>query len=76
MVIPWGVMDHNWLMSMAADVMFVIGNQFLVTITRKIKFIIVQCLAQWTESSLQKSLYKVLALYKKNITINKLFTDG
>jgi hypothetical protein len=62
--IPKEILDMNKAVTIAADVMFVNGLPFVVTISRKIKFTTTEYVPSRSQQNLVKSLIKIVYLYK------------
>ncbi len=56
MAIPWQLVDANKAVTLAADVFFVDGIAFLITVSRKIKFVMTKHLPVRMATSLSKHL--------------------
>jgi hypothetical protein len=61
--ILWGIVERNQIVTMAADVFFVNGTVFLVTLSWKIKFVTAEHMPVRTAKSLSKHLDRVLQVY-------------
>jgi hypothetical protein len=62
--IPKEIIDMNKAVTIAADVMFVNGPPFIVTISRNIKFTTTEYVPSRSQSNLVKSIIKIVYLYK------------
>ena len=62
-VVPKGVIERNNTVTLAADVFFVDGIAFLLTVSRNIKFITAKHMATCTAKSLSKHLDHVIQVY-------------
>jgi hypothetical protein len=62
--IPMEILDMNKAVTIAADVMFVNGLPFVVTISRKIKFTTTEYVPSRSRSNIVKSIIKIVYLYK------------
>ena len=72
-----GVIDQNKTVTLAADVFFVDGIAFLLTIMRNIKFIMANRVATCTAKSLSKHLESVLQVYMQaSFSIHTIIVDG
>ena len=58
--VPKGVIERNKTVTLAADVFFVDGIAFLLTVSRNIKFIMAEHVATCTAKSLGKHLDPVI----------------
>ena len=54
--IPWGIVERNQIVMMAADVFFVDSIAFLVTLSRMIRFVTAEHVPVRTAKSLSKHL--------------------
>jgi hypothetical protein len=61
--IPWGIVERNQIVMMAADVFFVDSIAFLVTLSRMIRFVTAEHVPVRTAKSLSKHLDQVLQVY-------------
>jgi hypothetical protein len=61
--VPNGVIEKNKTVMMAANVFFVDGIAFLLTVSRNIKFITAKHVATRTAKSLSKHLDRVIQVY-------------
>ncbi len=61
--VPCGLVDANKVITLAADVFFVDGTAFLLTISRRIKFVTTEHVPVRTALSLSKHLKRVLEVY-------------
>ncbi len=72
-----GVIDQNKTVTLAADVFFVDGIAFLLTIMRNIKFIMANRVATCTAKSLSNHLESVLQVYiQASFSIHTIIVDG
>jgi hypothetical protein len=62
--IPKEILDLNKAVTIAADVMFMNGLPFVVTISQKIKFATTEYVPSRSHSNLVKSIIKIVPLYK------------
>ena len=53
------------ILAMDADVMFVNGIASMVSVSRGLKFITVECMPHWTDPVLSQSLENIYKLYSK-----------
>jgi hypothetical protein len=61
--VPKGVIERNKTVTLAADVFFVDGIAFLLTVSRNIKFITAEHVASCTAKSLSKHMDRVIQVY-------------
>jgi hypothetical protein len=61
--IPRSLVEHNKMVMLAADVFFVNGTAFLMTVSRRIKFITAEHVPVRTAKSLAKHIDQVVHLY-------------
>jgi hypothetical protein len=61
--VPCAVVERNKVVTMVADVFFVDGMPFLVTLSRNIKFVMVEHLPVRTANALVKHIERVLHIY-------------
>ncbi len=64
--IPWQLVDANKAVTLAADVFFMDGIAFLITVSRRIKFVTTEHLPVRTATSLSKNLQQVLLVYRRD----------
>ncbi len=75
--IPRKIIERNRHVWLAADVMFVDGLAFIVTVSRDIKFITAQYLPTRTSTDLAGSLRKTIQLYQRGgFRVQTLLLDG
>ena len=63
--IPANLINANKYVTLVADVMFVSGLPFFITMSRKIRFITVQYVPRRTASELSNALKQTLSVYKR-----------
>ncbi len=63
--VPHLLVEQNRIVTMAADVFFVDGTAFLVTLSRRIKFITMEHVPVRTAISLSKHITRVLQVYER-----------
>ena len=61
--IPRSLVEHNKMVTLAADVFFVDWTAFLMTVSRRIKFITAEHLPVKTAKSLAKHIDQVVHMY-------------
>ncbi len=77
MAIPWEIVEANAAATLAADVFFVDGTAFLMTVSRKIKFITVEHVPVQTAQCLCKHLERVLLMYgRAGFRVRTILMDG
>ena len=64
MAVPRKLVQANKRMTLTADVFFVDGTAFLLTVSRRIKFVIAEHLSTRTAVSLSKHMTRVLDVYR------------
>jgi hypothetical protein len=76
--VPKGVIDKNKTVTLAADIFFVDGIAFLLTVSRKnIKFITAKHVATRTTKSLSKHLDRVIQVYTRaGFSVRTILMDG
>ena len=75
--VPRGVIDKNKSVTLAADVFFVDGIAFLLTVSRNIKFITAEHVATRTAKSLSKHLDRVIQVYTRaGFNVRTILMDG
>jgi hypothetical protein len=77
MAIPWEIVKANAAVTLAADVFFVDGTAFLMTVSRKIKFVTVEHLPVRAAKCLCKHLKRVLLMYEwASFRVRTILMDG
>ncbi len=77
MAIPWQLVDAKEAVTLAADVVFVDWIAFLITVSRKIKFVTTKHLPVRTAMSLSKHLQQVLLMYgRAGFRVRSILMDG
>jgi hypothetical protein len=75
--VPRVVVERNKVVTMAADVFFVDGTPFLVTLSRNIKFVTVEHLPVRTAKALVKHIKRVLHVYGHGgLNVRTILMDG
>jgi hypothetical protein len=75
--IPGQLVDTNKAVTLAADVFFVDGIAFLITVSRRIKFMMTEHLSIKTATSLSKHLQRVLLVYRwASFRVRSILMDG
>ncbi len=75
--IPWQLVDANEALTCVADVFFVDGIAFLITESRRIKFVTTEHLPIRTAMSLSKHLQQVLLVYgQASFRVRSILMDG
>jgi hypothetical protein len=75
--VPCSLVEQNSIVTMAADVFFVDGTAFLVTLSRRIKFITVEHVPVRTAISLSKHITRVLQVYEcAEFRVRTILMDG
>jgi hypothetical protein len=75
--ILWQLVDANKAVTLVADVFFVDGIAFLITVSRRIKFMTTEHLPVRTATSLSKHLQQVLLVYgRAGFRVRSILMDG
>ncbi len=75
--VPCSLVEQNEIVTMAADVFFVDGMAFLVTLSRRIKFITVEHVLVRTAISLSKHITHVIQVYERaGFRVRMILMDG
>ena len=75
--VPKSVIDHNKTVTLAADVFFVDGTGFLMTVSRNIKFITAEYVATRTAKNLSIYMDRVTQVYKRaGFNVRTILMDG
>jgi hypothetical protein len=75
--VPWSLVDTNKAVTLAADVFFVDGTAFLLTVARRIKFVTTEHVPVRTALSLSKHLKRVLEVYgHAGFRVRTILMDG
>jgi hypothetical protein len=75
--VPRAVVERNKVVTMAADVFFVDGTPFLVTLSRSIKFVTVENLPVRMANALVKHIERVLHVYGRGgFNVRTILIDG
>jgi hypothetical protein len=75
--IPRQLVDANKAVTLAADVFFVDGIAFLITVSRRIKFVTTKHFPIRTATSLSKHLQRVLLVYgRAGFRVRSILMDG
>ncbi len=75
--VPCLLVEQNGIVTMAADVFFLDGTAFLVTLSRRIKFITVEHVPVRMAISLSKNITCVLQVYERaGFRVRTIITDG
>jgi hypothetical protein len=76
-VVPCGLVDANKVITLAADVFFINGMAFLLTISKRIKFVMTEHVPVRTALSLSKHLKCVLEVYgRAGFRVRTILMDG
>ncbi len=77
MAVPRALVEQNKVVTLAADVFFVDGTAFLITVSRRIKFISAEHVQVRTATSLSKHLTPVLQVYERaGFKVRTILMDG
>jgi len=63
--VPRSLVETNRIITLGADVFFVDGTPFLLTVARHLKFVIVEHVPVRTATNLSKHMTRVLEVYKR-----------
>jgi hypothetical protein len=75
--VPKGVIEKNKTVTLAANVFFVDGIAFLLTVSRNIKFIMAKHVATHTAKSLSKHLDCIIQVYMRaGFSVRTISMDG
>ena len=75
--VPRLLVDANKVLTLAADVFFIDGTAFLMTVSRRLKFIMVEHVPVWTGTQLSKHIKRVLEVYgRAGFRIRTILMDG
>jgi hypothetical protein len=75
--VPCAVVERNKVVTMAADVFFDDGTPFLVTLSRNIKFVMVEHLPVRMANALVKHIERVLHVYGRGgFSVRMILMDG
>jgi hypothetical protein len=75
--IPWQLVDANKAVTLATDVFFVDGIAFLITVSRRIKFVTTKHQPVRMATSLSKHLQQVLLVYgRAGFRVRSILMDG
>jgi len=75
--VPRALVEQNKVVTLAADVIFVDGTAFLITVSRRIKFITAEHVQVRTATSLSKHLTCVLQVYgRAGFKVRTILMDG
>jgi hypothetical protein len=75
--IPWQLVDANKAAMLAADVFFVDGIAFLITVSRRVKYVATKHLPIRMATSLSKHLQRVLLVYRRaGFRVRSILMDG
>jgi hypothetical protein len=75
--VPHAMVERNKVVTMAADVFFVDGTPFLVTLSRNIKFVMVEHLPVRMANALEKHIKRVLHVYGRGgFNVRMILMDG
>jgi hypothetical protein len=75
--VPWLLVENNKIVTMAADIFFVNGTAFLITVSQRIKFITGEHLQTQIAGTLCKHLEWVLQVYAQaGFRVRTILMDG
>jgi hypothetical protein len=76
-LVPRPLVETNRIIRLAADVFFVNGTPFLMTVARRMKFITVEHVLVRTATNLSKHIKQVLEVYKRaGFIVRTILMDG
>jgi hypothetical protein len=76
-VVPWELVEANTPVKLAADMFFVDGLAFLMTVLRRIKFVTAKHVPMRMAASLSKHLHRVLLVYgRAGFKVRNILMDG
>jgi hypothetical protein len=76
-LVPRLIVEPNKTITLAADVFFVNGKAFLLTVLRQIKFITAEQVATCTAKSLSKIMNRVIQVYARTMfNVRTILMDG
>jgi hypothetical protein len=76
-VVPRLLVEQNKVVTMAADVFFVDGMAFIITVLRRIKFITAEHVPVQTATKLSKHLTRVFQVYERaGFRVRTILMDG
>ena len=77
MAVPQTLIEANKVITLAADVFFVDGTAFLLTVARRTKFVMAEHIPIRTATSLSKHLKRVLEVYgRAGFVVRTISMDG
>ena len=75
--VPRSLVETNRIITLAADVFFVDGTPFLMTVARRMKFITAEHVPVRTAKNLSKHIMRVLEVYKRaGFVVRTILMDG
>ena len=75
--VPQSLVEANKIVTLAADVFFVDGTAFLLTVARRIKFVTVEHVPVRTALSLSKHMKRVVEVYgRTGFKVRNILMDG
>ncbi len=75
--VPWSLLESNRMITLAADVFFVDGTPFLLTVARCLKFVTAEHVLVRTVRILSKHIKQVLEVYKRaGFIVRTILMDG
>jgi hypothetical protein len=75
--VPCTLVEANKVITLAADVFFVDGTPFLLTVGRHLKFVTAEHVPVWTATSLSKHIKRVLEVYgQAGFRVRIILMDG
>lgn len=76
-LVPRLIVEPNKTITLAADIFFVNGTAFLLTVLRQIKFITAEQVATCTAKSLSKIMNRVIQVYARTMfNVRTILMDG
>ncbi len=75
--VPRSLVESNRMLTLAADVFFVDGTPFLLTVARRLKFVTAEHVPVRTATNLSKHIKQVLEVYKRaGFIVRTILMDG
>jgi hypothetical protein len=75
--VPRLIVEKNKMVTLAADVFFMDGIAFLITVSRQIKFIMAEHVTTCTDKSISKHMQRVIQVYARaGFNVHTVLMDG
>ncbi len=76
-LVPRSLVETNRIITLAADVFFVDGTPFLLTVARRLKFVTAEHVPVRTATNLSKHMTRVVEVYKRaGFIVRTILMDG